>query len=213
MKPKLLAISVFAVLAMTPSAAHATLVYEWTGVVPTGAIDTLPLVSIGERWTLTATIDNTVADTDPGATRGIYFNAASAATLAFSGGFSTSLPAGHIYVFSDYSWGADVIDGVQGYFADSTLSHSLTVQTATTNLAALADDTLPVAGVSFGAWPNPSQYPYYNLTYAGPDGYVQYSGTLANNTAFSASAAVPEPTTLLLLSGGLAGLVLRRRRS
>lgn len=208
MARKVLAILAFGVILAVANVADATVIYTWSGAIPIGADVTHPSIAVGETWTVTTVVDDTVADSNPTPTVGYYTGAALSTTLSFSGGFSTSsFGPGDVLVANDYLFPADAVQAT-GFAGPE----SLLVQTATELVGTLSSDALPLAGTTFAAWPDPSGPPYFNLTYVGAAGSVSYEGDTANNTVFAAVRPVPEPATLTLIGIGFLALGFWRRR-
>lgn len=199
-----------AVFSVAAARSHASIQYTFTGVIPVGAIDTNANVAIGESWTATFLIDDSVPNTG-NATVGLYTNAVLGGTLTFSGGYVSPLDFTGLSV-EIYKTAVDSVH-VFGMASDGINSFYNAFQVVAAS-GALPTTALPPAGTVLGPGYNGSTG-YVQLTYddALVGGTVDYRANLDNNVSFVASA-VPEPMSLLVwtaLGGSIAAVYSYRR--
>lgn len=188
-------------------------IYEFSGVLPEEAINTHPFIKNGESWIARFFVDSTVPDAAGQSTFGSYRGAVISGHLEFSGGFVAPLDyAGYdVYVFDDpvpLINSRIYVDAVQ---VSADFGCRFQVSNAE-DLSSLTSDVLPEPGYSFMSGPDPTDIPFHQLQYFDEFGSVEYTGDMAHNTQFSASAVV-EPTVVVpesftvtrgeFISGGL----------
>ena len=200
----------FSLLFVVMSANADFVTYQLTGEIPIGADLNHPFVTGGETWTANFIVDTFTASIGDifGDSAG-YQDAVVSGSLFFSGGYIPEVDfSGYdVVVFNDTAAGFDAI--AFGFdLANGSLDGSL-FQALTTNDQFLSLD-LPDVGSSLTPAPSLTEDAFFQLSFTDDFGTVTYNSGLANNVSFE---AIPEPSSLLILSSALLGISLRRRKT
>jgi len=190
------------VMAM-PAQLHADYLYTFSGVIEAGqgADINHSQISEGESWEANFIIDSS----NPGNGSGAVVSG----ELTFSGGYESPL---------DYS-GLDVVVADNfapvggGIFDFIRISNGFEqiFQANTSNFNTLENSLLPEPGLSFASAPNPININFGAFDFEDSNGFVRYDASQINNVVFTASA-IPEPSSLAVLSSLFGLMSLRRRK-
>ena len=204
-----MAVAVTVLLVITTGHARADLaMYRFSGVLPADVTidgDMFGKAAAGETWTVNVQVDLSIPDSVSDSTLGIYYDAALAADIVFSGGYSDSVTGPFsIPTFIEVYDNVNQRDGVLALLAES--SSGLMVAVGNRDLATLTSDLLPVYLTSFSQDLNQIDVV---LDYVSPGGgTVRYSSI--DNGHFD---VVPEPSTITLWSLAFVAVVIGRRRN